>query len=55
MKTYLIVSYESGDYDHIGEIITVTAESKDHAWEQALELCPFACGFQIQEYEEDSN
>ena len=52
MKNYLVISHDSGD-EHIGEILTITARSKDHALNKAYAMCPHACGFDISEYTED--
>ena len=47
MKDYFVISYESGDDDHIGEMFTVSAKDEEHARAKARQAYPHACWFSV--------
>ncbi len=54
MKDYFVISYGSGDDDHIIEMFTVSAKDEEHARAKAREAIPYACWFNVSlEDEED--
>lgn len=53
MKDYFVISYDSGDDDHLGEMFTVSARDVDHARAKARKRLPHACWFDITLDEED--
>ena len=53
MNEYFVISYDSGDDDHIGEMFTVSAKDEDHARAKARSLYPHACWFSISLEDDD--